>query len=122
MVVGRRSFPIGKVTFQGRTVKLREGTFLAETVEVNKGEKVHAAAVTHVNQCELVSMLMDVAGFQKRTWMRSKHINTSPGQKIKQMYLLNTFNHLVAACFFPSSPRPEPSSLVQDVCIQSYLR
>ena len=25
-MVGRRSFPIGKVTFQGRTVKLREGT------------------------------------------------------------------------------------------------
>ena len=25
MVVGRRSFPIGKVTFQGRAVKLREG-------------------------------------------------------------------------------------------------
>ena len=27
MVVGRWSFPIGKVTFQGRTVKLREGIF-----------------------------------------------------------------------------------------------
>ena len=25
MMLGRRSFPIGKVTFQGRTVKLREG-------------------------------------------------------------------------------------------------
>ena len=25
MVVGRQAFPIGKVTFQGRTVKLREG-------------------------------------------------------------------------------------------------
>ncbi len=28
MMVGRRSFPIGKVTFQGRAVKLREGNIL----------------------------------------------------------------------------------------------
>ena len=28
MVVGRRSFPIGKVTSQGRAVKLREGKIL----------------------------------------------------------------------------------------------
>ena len=28
MVVGRQAFPIGKVTFQGRTVKLWEGIYL----------------------------------------------------------------------------------------------
>ena len=33
MMVGRQAFPIGRVTFQGRTVKLREG-IVGDTVQL----------------------------------------------------------------------------------------
>ena len=36
MVVGRRSFPIGKVTFEGQAVKLREGIYsLSHATDIN---------------------------------------------------------------------------------------
>ena len=42
MMVGRRSFPFGKVTFQGRTVKLQLGKMNIETTGIrNIPSKTH---------------------------------------------------------------------------------
>ena len=56
MVVGRQSFPIGKVTFQGRAVQLREGTFPPRKYTTKNSPKLTMCDKHHISNHIIISI------------------------------------------------------------------